>query len=460
MFKKRISSGLTILAILGLALGAIGCAQQNVVQATATPIPATATTAPTATSKPTATSLPTATPQPTATLPPTATSLPTLLPPTAGQIQALDMAAIESDLVVGFGKGFITGNYAYFVPHNYCYVDPAETQCPAFISKVVRVELNNFTPGGATVLDLKSDATGGIWTSFTDGRYGYFTELDGLSNNVFRVDLQNFSSSGITILSLDEANPNLSYTGGEFTDGHYAYFHSNTNVNGTNNGLLSRVDLQNFNPKSVVFLDSNPYNGCTDGKYGYFTTNIQGGPDASPITRVDLQDFTPNGVTQINLSGGGHSAALNGQFCNQGYLYVAPDANGKIIRLDTSNFTTSGITTLDLSTLDQSLHGYVSAFTDGHYGYFLPNYASPDGDYIQGSGTVARVDLSNFTAGGVTWLDLTRLDKGWNNFMDGMADSHYIYLEPGDYSPSVTSLNMNTSVVRISLDYAGWTALP
>jgi hypothetical protein len=74
---------------------------------------------------------------------------------------------------------------------------------------------------------------------------------------------------------------------------------------------------------------------------------------------------------------------------------------------------------------------------------------------MDGSGKIARVDLTNFTQDGVTWLDLTRLDKSWNNFMDGMADSHYLYLEPGLYATAGATLN--TSIVRISLDYAGWT---
>jgi hypothetical protein len=42
MFKKRISSGLTVLAMVGLALGAIGCTQQSAAQATATHVPASA----------------------------------------------------------------------------------------------------------------------------------------------------------------------------------------------------------------------------------------------------------------------------------------------------------------------------------------------------------------------------------------------------------------------------------
>ena len=170
--------------------------------------------------------------------------------------------------------------------------------------------------------------------------------------------------------------------------------------------------------------------------------------------QIDLQSFSLSGVTILDLAGADENMmTLYGWFCTADYFYIAPNMNGKITRIDTKNFTTTGVTTLNLSEIDPGIAGYVSAFTDRKYGYFLPS-AIASGDFYLGTGKLARVDLSNFTPEGVTWLDLTRLDKNWNNFIDGMSDGKYLYLEPS-YSSDPANPR-NTSVVRISLDYAGW----
>ena len=56
------------------------------------------------------------------------------------------------------------------------------------------------------------------------------------------------------------------------------------------------------------------------------------------------------------------------------------------------NFTAGGVTWLDLAAMDSGLKGFVGGFTDGRYGYFVP--------YNNGSlsGKVARIPL--FFGGG------------------------------------------------------------
>jgi hypothetical protein len=409
------------------------------------------TSLPTATTAPSATTAPTSTTAPTAANEPTATSLPPLITPGSGQIEALDMKAVESDLTQGFAHGFFNGDYVYFIP---------DTWLKAALLKVVRVDQKNFTQAGTSVLDLQS-ATSYFIGSLTDGNYGYFPNAEG---EVTRLNLKDFSSSGMAWVTLD-LGQSANYLSGGFSDGQYAYF-------GTRLGLY-RVDVKNFTPAGTTFLDTRSvdkttylWGGVTDGRYGYFAsqevavimngnTNTGGSDTFTKMVRIDLQNFTPSGVIVLDLAGvDPNMMVLYGSFLNAGYLYLAPNQNGKITRIDTKNFTTAGVTSLDLSTIDSGLFGYVSAFTDGTYGYFIPNYYGSSGDAYDGAGKIARVDLKDFTTGGVTWLDLTRLDKSWNNFMDGMADSHYLYLEPGTYAP--TGATLNTSVVRISLDYAGW----
>jgi hypothetical protein len=87
---------------------------------------------------------------------------------------------------------------------------------------------------------------------------------------------------------------------------------------------------------------------------------------------------------------------LGGWFCNDGYVYIAPNQNGKITRIDTHNFTTHGVITLDLSVVNPGVFGLVSAFTDGKYGYFMPVFVR-SGVLVDGVGKIARLDLGNFT---------------------------------------------------------------
>jgi hypothetical protein len=388
------------------------------------------------------------------TLQPTNTSQSSTITYASGQVESLDMATVKSDLTHGFAQGFLQGDYVYFIPANWTgEIKP---------SYVIRVDKNNFTQSGTSVVDLavgyldNTSVWGSHW-SFTDGQSGYFTALGG---EVTRLDLQNFDSKGLTQINLNaKYNDSIYDMNGGFTDGKYAYF-------GSTYGLI-RVDLLNFNLDGAEFLDTKSIDnslylvlGCTDGHYGYFlpqeyaNVNAYGVSNSSKVVRIDLQNFTSDGITILDLiKVDPNMKILWGRFVNDGFLYLASNSNSKIVRIDTQNFETDGVTVLDLSTLDNGLKGYVSAFTDGKYGYFLPN-AGKEGDIYQGTGKIARVDLSTFSLDDVTWLDLTHLNAGWNNFMDGMADSQYIYLDPGN--GIVKGIQQNTSVVRISLDYPGW----
>jgi hypothetical protein len=141
MFKKRILSGLTVLAIVGLALGAIGCTPQSVVLALATPVPATATVPPAAATPipATLTSLP-ATPttvlSTTTSLPPAVTQVPAkIIDLTKNQIEKLDLEAVDSDFQ-GLRYSFTDGKYGYFL------VKPITASESGYDSgKVARVDL-------------------------------------------------------------------------------------------------------------------------------------------------------------------------------------------------------------------------------------------------------------------------------------------------------------------------------
>ncbi len=133
---------------------------------------------------------------------------------------------------------------------------------------------------------------------FTDGRYGYMV---GCAPNwqyfcqvakVARVDLQNFTVSGITVLNLTAVNSNLNGLQGGFTDGRYGYFVPwSSGGAGGQHGWLARVDLQNFTTSGVAdqnLADTNANlvgffgGGFTDGRYGYLV------PYNSHVARIQL----------------------------------------------------------------------------------------------------------------------------------------------------------------------------
>jgi hypothetical protein len=367
------------------------------------------------------------------------------------QAQFVDLAAVDSELK-GFWGGFTDGRYGYFVPNN------------NFSSgNVARVDLLNFTEGGVTSLDLAivdSDLSG-FSGGFTDGRYGYFVPyFNGTPfGKVARVDLQNFAVGGITVLDLASTDGNLKGFRGGFTDGRYGYFAPFDN--GHSSGKIARVDLQNFTVGGVSTLDLTLVDsdlkgflgGFTDGNYGYYVP-YWNGSSFGKVARVDLQNFASAGVTVLDLSAVDNSLkGFYGGFTDGRYGYFVPLYNGsgyfgKVARVDLQNFNLGGVTVLDLEAIDSGLTGFIGGFTDGHYGYFVPNY----NDSGIHSGKVARVDLQNFTTGGVDFLDLTTVDSDLRGFVGGFMDGRFGY-----FAPDWNDRGFFGKVARIPLFFGGGT---
>ncbi len=347
------------------------------------------------------------------------------------QVTPLDLTVANPSLK-GFSGGFTDGRYGYFVPSR------------SVSGLVARVDLQNFATGGVTPLDLTvaNPLLKGFQGGFTDGRYGYFVpNFDGsdYSGLVARVDLQNFTVGGVTTLDLTTVNSLLRGFLGGFTDGRYGYFVPN--FNGSDySGLVARVDLQNFATGGVTTLDltaADPllkgfWGGFTDGRYGYFVPNYYGSYSAL-VARVDLQNFATGGVTTLDLGSANLSLrGFSGGFTDGRYGYFVPgrSISGLVARVDLQNFATGGVTPLDLTAADPSLKGFAGGFTDGRYGYFVPSY---NGAYF---GVVARVDLQNFATGGVTTLDLSSVNASLKGFAGGFTDGRYGYFVPNLNGPS------------------------
>lgn len=190
------------------------------------------------------------------------------------------------------------------------------------------------------------------------------------------------------------------------------------------------IDLETIDPDLVAF-----HEGFTDGRYAYLVPNKF--EASGKIARIDLQNFVTSTVTVLNLAA--VDSDLHGfydGFTDGRYAYFVPgfgiNPTGKIARIDLLNFTAGGVTVLDLSLVDTDLKGMGGGFTDGRYAYFL------------GFAKVARVNLQNFTVAGVTTLDLSLFEPGLSGF-DSVTDGRSAYLVPTYGSPQPGKL------VRIDL---------
>lgn len=360
--------------------------------------------------------------------------------------QTLDLATVDSQLK-GFNGAFTDGQYGYFVPGS---------DGISYVGKVARVDLHSYITNSVAVLDLTTvDAALKAFASgFSDGRYGYFVPNSGRSSGkLARLDLQNFSVAGVTVLDLTTVDPTLIGFAGGFSDGHYAYLAPET-------PLLSkvvRINLQDFSTTGVSVLDLATVDpalkgflgGFTDGRYGYFV------PYRNPsffgkLVRVDLQNFAASGVTVLDLTSIDSSlVGFAGGFTDGRYGYIVPDRtsdftyHGKFVRVDLQNFSTSGVTILDLTTVNPNLTGYRGGVAIGGYAYIFPHYNSVS----IGHGEIVRVDLQNFSVSGVTYLDTSLTDPGLKGFYGGFTDGQNIYLSPYASDDSTTQ----GKVARIQL---------
>ncbi len=313
------------------------------------------------------------------------------------------------------------------------------------VSQSMNVATLNVTTMGA----ITSTAAATVKTLNYSSPYAY-TLPSTLGNIPFSIDMisltmansmaathKPFGTQQVGSLDLGAVNASLKGFFGGFTDGRYGYFVPN--YNGAESGLVARVDLQNFASGGVTSLDLGAvnaglkgfYGGFTDGRYGYFVPYYNGSAHSGLVARVDLQNFASGGVTSLDL--GAVNAGLKGfigGFTDGRYGYFVPNYNGSahsglVARVDLQNFASGGVTSLDLGAVNASLKGFYGGFTDGRYGYFVPNYNGS-----AHSGLVARVDLQNFASGGVTSLDLGAVNASLKGFYGGFTDGRYGYFVP------------------------------
>lgn len=183
------------------------------------------------------------------------------------------------------------------------------------------------------------------------------------------------------------------------------------------------------------------YRGFTDGAFGYLVPYGNAGAYTGDVVRFRLDDMSTaaGSTTVLNLQASDPLAGgFTGGFTDGRYGYLVPLWNlaalpgksGRVQRIDLANFASGGVSTLDVATVNPALAGFGNGVTDGRYGYLLPYYNNSGP-----SGVIGRVDLRNFTAGGVTSLDLASVDATLVGGGPGFVNGGYVYMAVNGYSP-------------------------
>jgi len=164
---------------------------------------------------------------------------------------------------------------------------------------------------------------------------------------------------------------------------------------------------------------------------------LQGG--LSTDWSVSYLDLT---LTQTDLAG------FKGGFTDGNYGYLVPNANdagmsGMVARFSLGDFST--VEVLDLTAVDADLQGFEGGFSDGSHGYLVPNFNG-----AADSGKVARISFAVFGAGSVDFLDLAATDMALTGFVRGFSDGVHGFALPG----------RNSKIARFSLlDFATFDSL-
>jgi hypothetical protein len=342
------------------------------------------------------------------------------------------------DIESGFVGAFTDGRYGYFVP-NITYLPTTGTTKTHGV--VARLDLGDRTNNAMTYLNLtqggRTDAVGCEY-GFSDGTYAYFISTNSGSNGlVVRVDVENFTPTGISYLDVTQANASAKGFKGGFTDGRYGYLVPYGN---SNNGLFTRFTLSNFTTAGVSFLDIASTNasavgfhqGFCSGKYGYLVPNTNQSGAHGFFTRVNLQDFSTVDILDLttvaaNLKG------FTGGFALNNYAYLVPTRtstttyHGNVARISLSNFAISEVSYLDVSLSNSFAIGFSEGFTDGRYGYLVPFQNSSTPTY---HGVLTRFDTYNFTLSGTSYMDLSLANSNLKGFRGGFTDGEFGYLSP------------------------------
>ena len=255
----------------------------------------------------------------------------------------------------------------------------------------------------------------------------------------------------------------LHIVGDQYIDGnldvdgalHVENLQVNRNINNTMDPWYKtlQINLQDYSTEFGGLKDSVYANG-----YNYFIFERYDNGHLSYIVRIPKDNFSSNHVefvrpfdTDTNLRG------FAGITTDGTYIYacvyangVGNNYNGHVLRIPTNNFNVSAMDYFDVNTVSGSngnLKGhYGGCATDGKHLYLAPySYGSPYSPYF------VRIDLNDFSATGVEWMDVTVAIGGHGSSKGFFAISiyrNYVYLVGGHNG------GYHGNIVRVALNIA------
>ncbi|KAE9030440.1 hypothetical protein PF011_g587 [Phytophthora fragariae] len=182
-----------------------------------------------------------------------------------------------------------------------------------------------------------------------------------------------------------------------------------------------------------------------DVEYLYLVPFYNGTIYASKVLRVLALTFASTTPIVETLDVGSLDKSLKGfgsSFSDGSFGYLVPRENesglfGKLVRFRIDNFTTASVEVLNLTAIDPRYVGFSSAFTYGAYAYMVPFRRPLVGDEltmnlrefpVSSSGLVVRVDLSTFRVAGS--LDLAGVHPDLCGFSGAVTVTHFAYFIP------------------------------
>ncbi|CAE7614731.1 unnamed protein product, partial [Symbiodinium natans] len=278
-------------------------------------------------------------------------------------------------------------------------------------------------------LDMASATlTGSVDISQVDSSaYSFYAATSSLSDVLLVSDMdytklyrvcQDYVSPGFCsgVSSKTIAYSNSDYTGltSAFADDTYIYLIPHQR------SVLFRYDLQN----TVSFVDlptSQAYKGgFVHGSYSYLVPASGNGL----LLRVDLNEWHPSWVQSTDLSlVSGNLRSFFGGFHDDSYGYLVPAEYGVVARFQLGS-SFGDIMALDVTAIDSDLRKFRNGFSDGTWGYLVPYQTQSN----QASGKVVRFDLATFST--VEVLDVAAQNADAKEFNDGFHDGTFGYLVP------------------------------
>ncbi|MCP4652349.1 MAG: hypothetical protein GY858_03045 [Candidatus Omnitrophica bacterium] len=185
-------------------------------------------------------------------------------------------------------------------------------------------------------------------------------------------------------------------------------------------GVVQVLDLTKINPKlnSFVGIDSD------DSGNVYMVTR-----DESILVKVVVNEniFHLSEIETIKLSLPEEGFSTNVLFYKE-YVYVSPMKHGLFLRVKANDFSSESVDIIDVSSIDSEATGYNGLCVDSN-GFI---WAAPSWNGKTRIGKVVRINSSDFTINGTTIIDLSLINpkaKGYHGvcYCDGKVifSPHY-----------------------------------